>query len=647
MTANSLNDYLKRVAAELRKDDLPPKTLAEWQERRTKLRMKMFEAIGIAADEPATPLQPQLMGKLDRDGYSIEKIVFQSRIGVHVTANAYVPKLKEAEKAPAVLVVHGHWAGARRDPVVQSRCIGLAKLGIIAFAVDAFGAGERHPKPAKGTYHGALMGATLWPAGVSLLGMQVYDNRRAVDYLLSRPDVNGKLGITGASGGGNQSMNAGALDERIQAVVPVCSVGNYQAYFHTACCVCEVLPNALQFTEEGDVLGLVAPRALMVISATRDAIQFSPKEATKSVFRAKAIFEVHQALENLRHIHIESGHDYNQPMREAMYGWMSKHLKGQGTGEPIPEPAHTLETWEDLACYPTPDARPKNFSFPPSYAASLAKTFIEKVEKLKPTHFEEWEATALTQRKQFRDKLRVHDADATVQLKIEEDGKAELQIAEELRLPAFLETTAPTTQPMLIIGMEGLETLKKHPRLSALSKNATSRLYLELRGTGATKYKSDAVAGAPDHNSAEHAVFLGMPMLGQWIQDVWYAAEKWNSKHPITVVGIGAAGVVAGLAVALNSSLFAGATLIDSPVSLVTDQPYATGTPMGLLAPGVFQFGDVQHWLTLAIPRSIHFIGGLSPLGTKLNQAQLESQLSYLSKLYEICKVDARLTIEV
>src|SRR5205085_5086730 len=124
------------------------------------------------------------------------------------------------------------------------------------------------------------------------LGGQVSDNRRAVDYLLTRPEVDGtRLGVTGASGGGNQSMYAGALDERFGAVVPVCSVGNYQSYLRAACCVCEVLPGALRFTEEGDVLGMVAPRALLVINATRDGIQFSVAEAKKSLERASAIFK--------------------------------------------------------------------------------------------------------------------------------------------------------------------------------------------------------------------------------------------------------------------------------------------------------------------------------------------------------------------
>ena len=108
--------------------------------------------------------------------------------------------------------------------------------------------------------------------------MQVYENRRAVDYLLTRPEVDGaRLGVTGASGGGNQTMYAGALDERLAAAVPVCSVGAYQAYLRAACCVCEAVPGALRFTEEGDVLGLVAPRSLLVLSAAKDAYQFSPE----------------------------------------------------------------------------------------------------------------------------------------------------------------------------------------------------------------------------------------------------------------------------------------------------------------------------------------------------------------------------------
>ena len=116
----------------------------------------------------------------------IERLTFQSRPGVRVTANLYRPRAT-GHRLPGVLSVHGHWAWARIDPVVQTRCIALARLGYVCLCVDAFGSGERAIEPAPGTYHGGLVGASLWPVGTPLLGLQVYDNRRAVDYLISRP----------------------------------------------------------------------------------------------------------------------------------------------------------------------------------------------------------------------------------------------------------------------------------------------------------------------------------------------------------------------------------------------------------------------------------------------------------------------------
>ncbi len=390
----ALNRFHREVARKLRAGDKPPADLNAWEQRRAKLRQAMFAAMGPFPGKPC-PLDPREAGVLKRDGYRIEKLLFQSRPDVWVTASAYVPE-KVSGKVPAVLVVHGHWAGARRDPVVQARCLGLVKLGFFVLAVDAFGAGERHPHPKRGTYHGALMGSTLWPAGQSLLGMQVYDNRRAVDYLQSRPEVDGeRLGITGASGGGNQTMYAGALDERFGAVVPVCSVGNYQVYLQTACCVCEVLPGALRFTEEGEVLGLVAPRSLLVISATMDGIQFSVGEAKKSLAMAGPIFKLY-GKDNLAHATFESPHAYNQAMRETMYGWMTRWLKNEGDGKPIPEPKHEVEKEEDLSCF-TEGKRPERFLFPATFAAREADRLLKPFRTI-PEHKEGWEAVATLSR---------------------------------------------------------------------------------------------------------------------------------------------------------------------------------------------------------------------------------------------------------
>ncbi len=225
-------NFIRQQAAELRQLDRVPQSLEEWKAVREEQRRKLQIAWGPF---PTTPceLKSQKIGELELEGVRVEKIIFQTMPDVWMTANVYLPA--ESGKRATVLNVHGHWKGAKQDPHVQARCIGLAKLGFVAMSVDAFGAGERALGTKLGEYHGEMIGGTLWPIGLAFVGVQVYENMRAVDYLLTRPEVDGtKLGITGASGGGNQTMYAGAWDERFKAVVPVCSVGNYQAYLGTA-----------------------------------------------------------------------------------------------------------------------------------------------------------------------------------------------------------------------------------------------------------------------------------------------------------------------------------------------------------------------------------------------------------------------------
>src|SRR5436309_12982307 len=143
----AFNKLIQAQALALRSKDAPPANRREWDQRRTNLRQAMFVAMGPFPEKPCA-LEPQFQGFLKRDGYRIEKLIFQSRPDVWVTANAYVPEVKG--KLPAVLVVHGHRAMARRDPVVQARRLGLVELGFFGLAVDAFGSGERYTHPAPG-----------------------------------------------------------------------------------------------------------------------------------------------------------------------------------------------------------------------------------------------------------------------------------------------------------------------------------------------------------------------------------------------------------------------------------------------------------------------------------------------------------------
>jgi dienelactone hydrolase len=649
----AFDELMRRQARALHDKDQPVADRKDWDEGRKKLRGAMFTAMGSLPDQ-ACPLEPKEVGVLKRDGYYIEKLLFQSRPDVWVTANAYVPK-GATGKRPAVLVVHGHWAGARRDPVVQARCLGLVKLGFFVLAVDAFGSGERYTKPALGTYHGALYGSTLWPAGLTLLGCQVYDNRRAVDFLLTRPEVDGdRLGITGASGGGNQTMYAGALDERFGAVVPVCSVGTYQAYLHAACCVCEVLPGALRFAEEGDVLSLVAPRALLVINATKDAFQFSVGEAEKSVARARPVFRLLGAEAKLKHATFESPHAYNQAMRETMYGWMTQWLRREGDGNPIPEPKHDIEKPEDLAVFPD-EKRAKGFLYPPSLAAREAKMLLAKYAGPKADHAEDWESTAVYLRTQLRKQV-FGDFPATPALTakaqpVEKDGDVRtvplvLSPEPDMPLPVLHrykdEASNARLPACVLLHLDGKAAALKHPLAAALVAGGWAVSAPDLRATGDTKPPGGAIAGAPDHHSAEHALWLGRPLLGQWVFDVqclldWLAIQPGLMKQRLAVVGIGQAGLVALCAAALFDDRVSAAATVDAPTTLVTEQAYPAGTHMGLLAPGLFRVGDVPQLAALAAPRRLIIAGG--------EEKSLKDAYRFTASVYKLYKAEAKLMV--
>jgi dienelactone hydrolase len=656
---DAFDECLRAQGLALHAKDEPPPDRKTWEERKQKLRERMFQAMG-PFPEKACALEPKILATLKRDGFHIEKLTFQSRPDIWVTANAYVPENIKG-KVPTVLCVHGHWAWARVDPNVQARCLGLVKLGFFVLCVDAFGAGERFTKPARGTYHGALYGTTLWPIGQTLLGMQVYDNRRAVDYLLTRPEVDGdRLGITGASGGGNQTMYAGALDERFKAVVPVCSVGTYQSYLHAACCVCEVLPGALRMAEEGDVLALVAPRALMVINATKDNINFSVGEAKKSIARAQKVFDLYDVGAKVKHVSIESGHAYNVPMRQAMYGWMQRWLMDKGDGSPVEEPKITLEKPEDLRCYPD-DTRPKDFLLLPAYAGREGRALVAKFSERMPDHAEDWESRAIYMRTQLRKRV-FGDSPPTPKPdgKLGAAEKAEgietmplVLTPEPLPLPVLLRSKAEPEgkQPVcILLHLEGKSEALKHPLTGALVKKGWLVAAPDLRSTGDTKPRSNAVGGAPDHHSAEHGLWLGRPLLGQWVFDVhclldWLSIQERFNKRHIAVAGIGPAGIVALCAAGLAEGRIAGAAAIGAINTYVTDEPYAPGTYMGLLAPGILHWADVPQFAALSAPNRLVIAESVSPRGKKLDADEMKAAYSYPSAIYKLYKAEAKLTI--
>jgi dienelactone hydrolase len=606
------------------------------------------------------PLEPEILGTLPRDGYAIERLTFSSRPGVRVTANLYRPDPVRG-RYPAVLSVHGHWSWARMDPHVQPRCITLAKLGYVVLCVDAFGAGERAIEPGPGTYHGALVGASLWPVGTPLIGLQVYDNRRAVDYLVSRLEVDpARLAITGASGGGNQTLYAGATDERLAAVIPVCGIGTYKAYLSAACCVCEVNTGGITYATTGDLLAMVAPRALLVVSATRDAFQFSVAQAAISVACARERYRLLGHEEKIRHVAIESGHDYNQPMREAMYGWVDKWLGGRGGGSPIPEPACTVEEIRSLRCYPDGTTRPRTIMTIPEFALREGQSRLAALPAA-PDHRQRWDADALRMRTQIRDQIlggfpkrgplaRERNTPPGEHRITTEPGIT--AVGEMSAVPERTRGTAVFVVPGAIVSGNPADLPARARKLAQPWHDAgcATLTVTDARLAPSVALTAPAVGGVPDHSPAEWGLWIGRPLLGQWVWDIirWLdfldemrtepsePGTGLKPDRPYALIGSGAMSLPSLIAAALDPRV-AAVSCDGCLISLVgrTGKPWSN-VPMGLIAPNMLEVADIAHVAALIAPRPLLFLNAIEPEGGGAAADRVARAFSFCSSVYRL-----------
>jgi hypothetical protein len=476
-----------------------------------------------------------------------------------------------------------------------------------------------------------------------LSGLQVYENQRAVDYLLTRPEVDGdRLGITGASGGGNQSMYAGAFDERFKAVVPVCSVGNYRSYLGAACCMCEVVPGALSFTEEWGVLSLTAPRSLMIVSATRDAFQFSVGEAQKSLAFVKPVYQLYDRPASIKHAIFESTHDYNQPMREAMYGWMTKHLKGEGDGSPISEAAMETEDPESLRCFPG-ETRPDDWMTIPKFAAKEGRALLAL--KTAPVGQEAWKSSTSRLRKTL-DQEVLKGTEPTMSVSVTQSATSPQQrISFEsesgIKLTATHTTGKAPQRPgtVIVLSLDEESKLPGNELARKVHESGRRVVSLSLRATGEHAHPGDTIRRTPDHNTAEWSLILGRPLLGQWVRDLRTAitvlTENGYADDNLTVIGQGPAGVVALCAAGLDHRIDHTVT-VESLGSFISDTPYENQR-LGILPNGVIRdVGDISHIAALIAPNKLTICGAVNGAGTTLTNAEVDSTFDPTSHVYKL-----------
>jgi hypothetical protein len=389
----------------------------------------------------------------------------------------------------------------------------------------------------------------------------------------------------------------------------------------------------------------------MVTSATMDAFQFSVGEARKSFARVEAIASLypHAAV---KHTIIESPHAYNQPMREAMYGWMSRNLNQTGDGSPIADPEIRPEDPEVLRCYPN-DTRPADFMTIPRFAAAEAARLA--MGKNVPPDRASWEESRMIKRQSLikllgglRDPSR-----AAVKVENAADGKSQtLTFETEPGLSINARRDLPEKPGRLAIMLDvdhGAEAAFTSDFTNKLRDGGWAIVTPELRATGTYAVSGDEVRFAPDHNSAEWSLWIGRPLLGQWVHDIRRTldalAERDGSlPHDVMITGRGPSGLIALCAAALDERITR-ATAVQSLASYVTDQPYRNQR-LGTMVPGVLRdFGDVGDIAALVAPRAVTIKGGTNGVGAALEYDSLAEKYQVAKRAFELMDVPNMLII--
>jgi hypothetical protein len=315
-----------------------PTTLEAWKTRAADLRERILASAGLLPAPAKTPLNPHVFGELKggNGDYTVSKVYFESLPGFFVTGNLYRPAGQNAKGSyPAILSPHGHWAYGRLEnsdvASVPGRAINLARQGFIVFTYDMIGYNDSRQLPH--TFGGPR--ENLW--GLSLAGLQLWNSIRALDFLETLPDVRrDAIGVTGASGGGTQTFLLAAVDDRVKVAAPV----NMISLHMQGGCLCENLPNLRLDTTNVEIASVIAPRPLLMVSATGDWTSNTMELEYPAVRRVYSLFGAEDRVHGVR---FEAPHNYNRSSREAMYAWMARWLQGAPADVKRPERNFTVE----------------------------------------------------------------------------------------------------------------------------------------------------------------------------------------------------------------------------------------------------------------------------------------------------------------
>lgn len=317
-------------------------TRDEWEAWAQRLREQILVGAGLWPTPDKCPLRAQVFGRIERQGYSVEKVYFESYPGFFVTGNLYRP-LGKRGPFPAILNPHGHWSVGRlaneERGSIAGRCINFARQGYVAFSYDMVGYNDS--KQVEHRFSGRR--EELW--GIGPLALQLWNSMRALDFLQSLPDVSPRrVACTGASGGGTQTFMLTAVDPRVKVAAPVNMISAHMQ----GGCVCENAPLARLDTNNMEIGALAAPRPLLMVSATGDWTKNTPEEEFPAV---QSVYRLYEAEDKVECVRFDAPHNYNQDSREAVYRFFGKWVLHDDDPAHFAEQPFEVEKTEDLLVF--------------------------------------------------------------------------------------------------------------------------------------------------------------------------------------------------------------------------------------------------------------------------------------------------------
>jgi len=334
--------------------------LSEWEQRRYEIRRRILVSQGLWPFPTRTQLNPVIHGRIERDDYVVDRVFFESVPGHFVTGSLYRPKGRSGP-FPVVLSPHGHWkngrfydagekqieqdiqSGAEHDEVggrfpIQARAVQLARMGCMVFVYDMTGNADSvqiEHRPAKWSHldrseDWGFMSVQADLRLQNMMGLQTWNSIRAVDFLCGLEEVDEKrIGITGASGGGTQTMILSAIDNRLAASMPCVMVSTAMQ----GGCTCENAPFLRIDQGNVDIAAVFAPKPLALTAADDWTVELQRKGYPDLL----ALYEMLGEPANLTGVfRTEFKHNYNLVNRTAMYHFFNHHFK-LGFEEPIRE----------------------------------------------------------------------------------------------------------------------------------------------------------------------------------------------------------------------------------------------------------------------------------------------------------------------